>query len=95
MPIYEYRCDKCGDQFEHLQSFSDKPLKKCKKCGGYLRKLVSECSFQLKGSGWYVTDYGGKKPGGNGKPKKEEEKPAEKKNNKEEKTSEKHKQTSP
>lgn len=93
MPIYEYRCDKCGDQFEHLQSFSDKPLKKCKKCGGRLRKLVSECSFQLKGSGWYVTDYGGKKPGGNAEPKKEESKPAKPK--KEEKTSEKQKQPSP
>ncbi len=75
MPIYEYCCEKCGDQFEHLQDFSDKPLKKCKKCGGRLRKLVSECSFHLKGSGWYVTDYGGKKPGGNGKPEKEKEKP--------------------
>jgi len=96
VPIYEYYCEKCGDQFEHLQSFSDKPLKKCKKCGGRLRKLVSECSFHLKGSGWYVTDYGGKKPGGNGTPKKKETKPAEKKNKKEEKTtSDKQKQTSP
>jgi putative FmdB family regulatory protein len=93
VPIYEYRCDKCGDQFEHLQGFSDKPLKKCKKCGGRLRKLVSECSFHLKGSGWYVTDYGGKKPGGNGKPKKEKEKPAEPK--KEKKNSEKQKQSTP
>jgi len=60
MPIYEYECSKCRDTFEMIQSFSDKPLKKCKKCGGPLHKLVSECSFHLKGTGWYVTDYGGK-----------------------------------
>lgn len=108
MPIYEYSCDKCGDQFEHLQGFSDKPLRKCKKCGGRLKKLVSECSFHLKGSGWYVTDYGGKKQAVNDKPKKEEAKPAERpSSNKrsraaknaepktEKKTSDKQKQTSP
>jgi putative FmdB family regulatory protein len=93
VPIYEYGCDKCGDQFEHLQGFSDKPLRKCKKCGGRLKKLVSECSFHLKGSGWYVTDYGGKKQGGNDKPKKEKGKPAEPKTEK--KTSEKPKQPTP
>lgn len=60
MPIYEYRCRDCGDEFDAIQSFSDRPLRKCKKCGGKLQKLVSECSFQLKGSGWYVTDYGKK-----------------------------------
>jgi putative FmdB family regulatory protein len=76
VPVYEYCCEKCGGQFEHIQSFSDKPLKKCKKCGGRLRKLVSECSFHLKGSGWYVTDYGVKKTGGNGKPEKDKKKPA-------------------
>jgi putative FmdB family regulatory protein len=95
VPIYEYSCDKCGDQFEHLQGFSDKPLRKCRKCGGRLKKLVSECSFHLKGSGWYVTDYGGKKSGGNGKPKKEEAKPVDKKPKKEKKNSEKTKQTTP
>ncbi|RME27289.1 MAG: zinc ribbon domain-containing protein [Deltaproteobacteria bacterium] len=62
MPIYEYECRKCGDQFDVIQSFSDKPLRKCRKCGGRLTKLVSECSFHLKGSGWYVTDYSGKTP---------------------------------
>ena len=94
MPIYEYCCDKCGDQFEQLQGFSDKPLRKCKKCGGRLKKLVSECSFHLKGSGWYVTDYGGKKPGGNGKPKKEKEKPDKSKTETPKQTSEKQKQAS-
>ncbi len=64
MPIYEYQCKKCGDEFDAIQGFSDKPLKKCKKCGGSLHKLISECSFHLKGTGWYVTDYA--KPGSNG-----------------------------
>ena len=65
MPIYEYQCRKCGDEFDAIQGFSDKPLKKCKKCGGSLHKLISECSFHLKGTGWYVTDYA--KPGANGR----------------------------
>ncbi len=60
MPIYEYQCTKCGDEFDAIQSFSDRPLRKCKKCGGKLEKLISECNFQLKGTGWYVTDYGKK-----------------------------------
>jgi putative FmdB family regulatory protein len=97
VPIYEYCCEKCGDQFEHLQSFSEKPLRKCKKCGGHLKKLVSECSFHLNGSGWYVTDYGGKKHGGkkhsgNGKPAKAAEKPAESKPETPKKPPEKQKQ---
>ncbi len=63
MPIYEYECTKCGQEFEVIQGFSDKPLKKCEACGGKVRKLVSQSSFHLKGSGWYVTDYASKKPG--------------------------------
>ena len=57
MPIYEYQCDKCGSHFEVIQKFSDKPLKFCSNCKGRLTKLISQTSFQLKGSGWYVTDY--------------------------------------
>ena len=57
MPIYEYRCEKCGSHFEVIQKFSDKPLKFCSNCKGRLTKLISQTSFQLKGSGWYVTDY--------------------------------------
>jgi len=57
MPIYEYQCQKCGEIEEALQKFSDKPLTKCKHCSGRLHKLVSQSSFHLKGSGWYVTDY--------------------------------------
>ena len=56
MPIYEYRCKSCGAVREVLQKMSDKPLKKCAKCPGALEKLVSRSSFQLKGTGWYVSD---------------------------------------
>jgi putative FmdB family regulatory protein len=62
MPIYEYRCPKCGD-FDVMQKITEKPLRKCPTCKGKVTKLVSNTSFQLKGSGWYLTDYAGK--GGN------------------------------
>ncbi len=58
MPIYEYECSKCGKVDEVIQHFSDKPLTKCRYCSGKLHKLISHSSFHLKGSGWYVTDYG-------------------------------------
>jgi putative FmdB family regulatory protein len=57
MPIYEYTCRKCGAHVEALQKLSDKPLAKCKQCGGKLEKQWSATGFQFKGSGWYVTDY--------------------------------------
>jgi len=58
MPIYEYRCSACGHEFEILQKISDQPLTECPACGkGALAKLVSAAGFQLKGSGWYVTDF--------------------------------------
>ena len=57
MPIYEYECTQCGRIEEALQKISDKPLKKCRRCSGKLHKIVSQSSFQLKGTGWYVTDY--------------------------------------
>jgi putative FmdB family regulatory protein len=60
MPIYEYACEKCGRQIEVIQKFSDEPLKTCSECKGRLKKLISQSSFQLKGGGWYVTDYAGK-----------------------------------
>jgi len=62
MPIYEYQCSKCGSISEVLQHFSDKPRSKCAQCGGKMNKLISQSTFHLKGSGWYVTDYAGKKP---------------------------------
>src|SRR5262249_3189308 len=64
MPIYEYECLSCGKRTEVLQKMSDAPLAACPNCGGEVKKLISAPAFQLKGSGWYATDYGGKKGGG-------------------------------
>lgn len=58
MPVYEYRCDKCGKEFEAWQRISDDPIEVCSECGGRAKKLISQSTFVLKGSGWYVTDYG-------------------------------------
>ena len=63
MPIYEYTCNKCGKQFEAFQGITDPELKSCKFCKGKVQKMMSLSSFSLKGSGWYATDYKGKKPG--------------------------------
>jgi len=60
MPVYEYECLSCGGIEEAFQKISEKPLTKCKRCSGKLQKLISQSSFHLKGSGWYVTDYAGK-----------------------------------
>jgi len=60
VPIYEYECMNCGRIVEAYQKFSDRPLKKCKQCSGKLHKCISHSSFHLKGTGWYVTDYGNK-----------------------------------
>ncbi len=57
MPIYEYQCTKCGEIFEAFQKINDDPLKQCKFCRGKVERLISQTSFQLKGSGWYLTDY--------------------------------------
>ncbi len=57
MPIYEYECLKCNKVFEVAQKITDKPLAECSECGGVLRKLITNTSFVLKGSGWYVTDH--------------------------------------
>src|SRR5262245_32241770 len=62
MPIYEYMCPKCGE-FEVTQRITEDPLKKCPTCKSKVRKLISNTSFQLKGSGWYVTDYAKKSSG--------------------------------
>lgn len=69
MPIYEYACKKCNAHIEALQKIFDKPLTKCRKCGGKLEKQWSPTSFQFKGAGWYVTDYAGKKADKDGKEK--------------------------
>ncbi|MBI5250863.1 MAG: zinc ribbon domain-containing protein [Desulfomonile tiedjei] len=57
MPIYEYRCEKCGREFEQWQKISEPPIESCD-CGGKACRLISHSSFVLKGTGWYVTDYG-------------------------------------
>ena len=57
MPLYEYRCEKCGEKFEVLQKFSDTPLTVHEGCGGAVERLISRSGFSLKGSGWYATDY--------------------------------------
>jgi putative FmdB family regulatory protein len=57
MPIYEYRCEKCG-VFEETQRITDPALERCPTCRRKVRRLISNTSFQLKGGGWYVTDYG-------------------------------------
>ena len=62
MPIYEYTCRKCNAHVEAMQKISDKPLARHPGCGGKLDKEWSRTGFQFKGSGWYVTDYAGKKP---------------------------------
>jgi putative FmdB family regulatory protein len=61
MPIYEYACQKCKAHIEILQKMTDKPLTRCKKCGGKLEKQWSTSGIQFKGTGWYVTDYASKK----------------------------------
>jgi putative FmdB family regulatory protein len=70
MPIYEYKCENCGEVFEVRQKYSDEPVTVHEKCGGHVEKLISAPSFQFKGSGWYVNDYG---KGGNGAKKPESE----------------------
>ena len=75
MPIYEYRCTSCGATREVLQKLSDKPLKKCPECSGALEKLISRSSFQLKGTGWYASDYGSKSNGTDSKSEAKKEPP--------------------
>ena len=66
MPIYEYECEKCGE-FEQMQRITDPPLARCPTCKRKVRRLISSTSFQLKGTGWYVTDYAKSGSGNGGK----------------------------
>ena len=63
MPIYEYQCAECNKIFEAFQKINDDPLTECKFCKGKVEQVISKTSFQLKGGGWYVTDYAGKSAG--------------------------------
>ncbi len=74
MPIYEYKCRKCGKEFEAFQGIADPAVTSCRFCSGSVRKLMSLSSFHLKGSGWYATDYCGKKAPA-GEKKKEDKAP--------------------
>jgi putative FmdB family regulatory protein len=91
MPIYEYECTKCKSHTEAFQKLSDKPLTKCKKCGGRLEKILSAPAIQFKGSGWYVTDYASKATKGE---KSESEHKSDKKSDKKSKDSSPAKSTS-
>ncbi|HLW84973.1 MAG TPA: zinc ribbon domain-containing protein [Candidatus Sulfotelmatobacter sp.] len=68
MPLYEYKCKKCGHQFEKIQKYSDRMVRKCPDCGGVVEQMISAPAVQFKGTGWYVTDYAKKSssPGSSG-----------------------------
>lgn len=66
MPLYEYKCAKCGHVFEKIESLSASTTKKCPKCGGKAERQLTAPAIQFKGSGWYVTDYAGKNSGASG-----------------------------
>ena len=74
MPLYEYKCLKCGKRTERIESVSGPHLKKCPHCGGKVESLISAPAIQFKGSGWYVTDYAGK--AGSGDRSGKDEKPS-------------------
>ena len=60
VPLYEYKCVKCGHRFEKIESLSASEIKKCPECGGRAERQLGAPAIQFKGSGWYVTDYAGK-----------------------------------
>lgn len=62
MPLYEYKCLKCGRHTDKIENVSGPHLKKCPHCGGKVESVITAPAIQFKGAGWYVTDYGGKKP---------------------------------
>ena len=63
MPLYEYKCEKCAHRFEKIENHNASETKKCPKCGAKAKRQVSASAIQFKGTGWYVTDYAGKKSG--------------------------------
>lgn len=78
MPIYEYECEKCGRVHEILQKITDKPLVACPGCKGRLHKRISQCTFHLKGTGWYATDYAGSSNSNSTPAKKKSDSPVDK-----------------
>ncbi len=80
MPVYAYRCESCGVQFERKQSFHDSPLKTCPECRKKtLRKVIAPVGIVFKGSGFYATDHKSPSGGKASREKKDESKPAESK----------------
>ena len=65
VPMYEYECAK-GHRFEKIEKFTASLVRKCPTCGAKAERQISKSSMQFKGSGWYVTDYGGKSASGDG-----------------------------
>lgn len=68
MPLYEYQCTKCHKRTEKIEAVAGPHLRKCPHCGGKVERLQSAPAIQFKGSGWYVTDYAGKKSDGDSAP---------------------------
>jgi putative FmdB family regulatory protein len=68
LPLYEYRCDRCGHRFEKIQKFDAEPETACPKCGGELRRPLTAPALQFKGAGWYVNDYAPKSGSSSEKP---------------------------
>jgi putative FmdB family regulatory protein len=66
LPLYEYKCLKCGRHSEKIENVAGPHLKKCPHCGGKVESVITAPSIQFKGAGWYVTDYAAKKPSGDG-----------------------------
>ena len=109
MPLFEYKCRKCGHHFEKIEKYTASAVKQCPKCGAKAERQLAAPAIQFKGSGWYVTDYAGKgsaakstEASGDGSSDKSKEKPAEPKSSSEkgsdkgsEKTSEKSSSKSP
>ena len=69
MPLYEYKCLKCGRHTEKIEPVAGPHLKKCPHCGGKVESVITAPAIKFKGSGWYVTDYAGKSPDGGSKEK--------------------------
>jgi putative FmdB family regulatory protein len=57
LPLYAYRCTKCGHKFEKIQNFSAEPVRECPMCGGPVERPLTAPRLQFKGAGWYVNDY--------------------------------------
>ncbi|HKV28093.1 MAG TPA: FmdB family zinc ribbon protein [Candidatus Acidoferrales bacterium] len=87
MPLYEYKCVKCGHRFERIEKVTASEVKKCPECGAKAERMAAAPAIQFKGSGWYVTDYAGKNSGGTSKDSKEAKDSTDSKEAKDSKTS--------